>query len=128
MDFRTKITVNLPEELILITGINNDTPFFTSYENGVITIEPLDEEDANNIDDVDDLIEDSYDEGFAKGTLSGYKDGYEKGYKDCSKDYPYNDKYRGQAWYLREADNDCSETCEDCEFYDSEHCSCALDD
>ena len=43
MDFRMKITLTLPEEMIKTMGITEDTLFITSYENGQIQIEPYDE-------------------------------------------------------------------------------------
>ena len=58
MDFRMKITLTLPEEMIKTMGITEDTLFITSYENGQIQIEPYDEEDLED----DFPYEDAFDE------------------------------------------------------------------
>ena len=55
MDFRMKITLTLPEEMIKTMGITEDTLFITSYENGQIQIEPYDEDDIEDIEDFEDF-------------------------------------------------------------------------
>ena len=44
MDFRMKITLTLPEEMIKTMGITEDTLFITTYEDGQIHVEPYDED------------------------------------------------------------------------------------
>lgn len=78
MDIRTKITVTLPDELITALEIDEDTAFITSYENGRLTIEPVDDEEFEEPDgdDLDELLGEEYQED--------YEDGYNKGYIDAS--------------------------------------------
>lgn len=77
MDIRTKITVTLPDELITALEIDEDTAFITSYENGRLTIEPVDDDEFEEPDGdiLDELLGEEYQEG--------YEDGYNKGYFDA---------------------------------------------
>ena len=52
MDFKTKFRFDIPEALIEALGINDDTVFIVSYENGSISVEPLtDEENTEAIEE-----------------------------------------------------------------------------
>ena len=56
MELNFKLTYNIPEELIKALGINEDTLFCTSYEDGTLCVEAVNEEDAELIKDADTLI------------------------------------------------------------------------
>lgn len=78
MDIRAKISVTLPDELISALEIDEDTAFTTSYENGRLIIEPVDDDEFEEPDGdiLDELLGEEYQEG--------YEDGYNKGYIDAS--------------------------------------------
>lgn len=46
MELNFKLTYNIPEELIKALGINEDTLFCTSYEDGTLCVEAVNEEDS----------------------------------------------------------------------------------
>ena len=77
MDIRAKISVTLPDELISALEIDEDTAFITSYENGRLIIEPVedDEFEVPEGDILDELLGEEY--------RDGYEDGYNKGYFDA---------------------------------------------
>ena len=56
MDFRMKITLTLPEEMIKTMGITEDTLFITSYENGQIRSCYVDAADGLCKTAVNDLV------------------------------------------------------------------------
>ena len=115
MDIRTKISVTLPDGLIKALSVDEETVFFTSFINGQLVIEPIDEDEFNNTDDrsledsLEDEYEEGYDEGLVEGVLEGYEDGYEKGYYDAMYGNPYNNSYKGRMWKLRE--DSCKSGC-----------------
>ncbi|MBQ8408419.1 MAG: hypothetical protein IJY39_06090 [Clostridia bacterium] len=126
MDFRMKITLTLPEEMIKTMGITEDTLFITSYENGQIHVEPYDEDDlAEDFPDEEEFEEDYDDDAmevdfsaalasaFERGTRQGYEDGYVNGFGDAHKGLPYNYYYRGRILKLHDhpADMPCSPHC-----------------
>ena len=43
MELNFKLTYNIPEELIKALGINEDTLFCTSYEDGTLCVEAVNE-------------------------------------------------------------------------------------
>ena len=92
MDIRSKFSFNIPEALIEALGINDDTIFIVSYENGSITVEPLtDEENTEAIEDYEDEIDTAFEDGYEEGFCSGYLDGYKKGYTDAKAGLKYDD-------------------------------------
>ena len=126
MDFRMKLTLTLPEEMIKTIGITEDTLFITTYEDGKIYIEPYDEDDLaedfpNEEELNDDYDDDAMDEdisaalasAFERGTLQGYADGYCRGFSDLKEGLPYNYYYRGRILKLHNHPEDmpCSSNC-----------------
>ena len=126
MDFRMKITLTLPEEMIKTMGITEDTLFITTYEDGQIYIEPYDEDELAEDFPEDDEFNDDYDDAdmevdfsaalasaFERGTRQGYEDGYACGFGDAHKGLPYNYFYRGRILKLHDhpADKPCSSMC-----------------
>ncbi len=126
MDFRMKITLTLPEEMIKTMGITEDTLFITTYEDGQIHVEPYDEDDlAEDFPDEEEFEEDYDDDAmgvdflaalasaFERGTRQGYEDGYAYGFGDAHKGLPYNYYYRGRILKLHDhpADMPCSPLC-----------------
>lgn len=88
MDIKTKFRFDIPEALIEALGINDDTVFIVSYENGSISVEPLtDEENTEAIEDYEDEIDDAFDEGYC----TGYPEGYRKGFTDAKAGLKYDD-------------------------------------
>ena len=122
MDLRTKISVTLPDGLIKALGIGEDTAFFTSFIDGQLVIEPVDEdeyeetEDESFEDEYEEGYEEGVDEGRVEGALEGYEDGYEKGYYDAMHGNPFNNSYKGRMWELRDDSykSDCINRCEHC--------------
>jgi len=122
MDIRTKISVTLPDGLIKALGIGEDTAFFTSFIDGQLVIEPVDEdeyeetEDESFEDEYEEGYEEGVDEGRVEGALEGYEDGYEKGYYDAMHGNPFNNSYKGRMWELRDDSykSDCINRCEHC--------------
>lgn len=57
-----KITLTLPEEMIKIKGITEDTLFITTYKDGQIHVEPYDEEDLAEVFPENDELNDDYDD------------------------------------------------------------------
>lgn len=125
MDFRMKLTLTLPDEMIKTIGITEDTLFITTYEDGKIYIEPYDEddlaEDFPNEEELNDDYDDAMDEdisaalasAFERGTLQGYTDGYCRGFSDVKEGFPYNYYYRGRILKLHNHPKDmpCSSYC-----------------
>ena len=126
MDFRMKITLTLPEEMIKTMGITEDTLFITTYEDGQIHVEPYDEEDLAEVFPENDELNDDYDDdemdedilavlasAFERGARQGYEDGYTYGFGDAHKGLPYNNYYRGRILKLHDhpAEMPCSSTC-----------------
>ena len=107
MDFKMKITLTLPEEMIKTMGISDDTFFITSFESGQIHVMLCDEDDlAEDIpgegifeedydDDTQEALKDAYESGYRKGAIRGYAGGYCRGLIDAHKGLPYNYYYRG---------------------------------
>lgn len=92
MDFKTKFRFDIPEALIEALGINDDTVFIVSYENGSITVEPLtEEENIEGIEEYEDEIEDAFDDGYDEGYCTGYPEGYGKGFTDAKAGIKYDD-------------------------------------
>ena len=126
MDIRTKISVTLPNRIIEALGFDEDSAFFTSFVDGQLVIELVDEdefeetEDGTFEEDLDDEYEEWYeegvDEGRAEGSLEGFEDGYEKGYYDAMHGNPFNNSYKGRMWELREDSykSECINRCEHC--------------
>ena len=126
MDIRTKISVTLPNRIIEALGFDEDTAFFTSFVDGQLVIEPVDEDEFEETEDgtfEEDLVdeyeegyEEGVDEGRAEGSLEGYEDGYEKGYYDAMHCNPFNNSYKGRMWELREDSykSECINRCEHC--------------
>lgn len=91
MDIKTKFRFDIPEALIEALGINDDTVFIVSYENGSITVEPLtEEENIEGIEEYEDEIDDAFDDGYDEGYYTGYPDGYKKGYTDAKAGLKYD--------------------------------------
>ncbi len=125
MDFRMKITLTLPEEMIKTMGITEDTLFITSYENGQIQIEPYDEDDIEDDfpdedafdeeydDDMQAELSDAFESGYKRGTLHGYADGYRCGFEDAHEGLPYNYYYRGRVneFHDHPAEMPCHKNC-----------------
>lgn len=91
MDIKTKFRFDIPEALIEALGINDDTVFIVSYENGSITVEPLtEEENIEGIEEYEDESDDAFDDGYEEGYYTGYPDGYKKGYTDAKAGLKYD--------------------------------------
>ncbi len=91
MDFKTKFRFDIPEALIEALGINDDTVFIVSYENGSITVEPLtEEENIEGIEEYEDEIDNAFEDGYEEGYYNGYPDGYKKGYADAKAGLKYD--------------------------------------
>ena len=106
MDFRMKITLTLPEEMIKTMGITEDTLFITSYENGQIQIEEYD-------DYMQAELSKAFESGYKRGTLQGYADGYCCGFGDAHERLPYNYYYRGRVneFHDHPAEMPCHQNC-----------------
>lgn len=92
MDFKTKFRFDIPEALIEALGINDDTVFIVSYENGSISVEPLtDEENTEAIEDYEDEIDTAFEDGYDEGYYTGYPEGYRKGFTDAKAGLKYDD-------------------------------------
>ena len=92
MDFTTKFRFDIPEALIEALGINDDTVFIVSYENGSITVEPItEEENIEGIEECEDEIDDAFDDGYEEGYYTGYPEGYRKGFTDAKAGIKYDD-------------------------------------
>lgn len=112
MELNFKLTYNIPEELIKALGINEDTLFCTSYENGTLCIETVNAEDAELIDDIPAEATDTY--------RLGYGDGYRDGYHAAM------DETEPPAVVCTDVD-DCDDEgspCYDCPYYCPECGSC----
>ena len=122
MDIRTKIFVTLDKGLIEALSIDENTAFFTTFIDGQLVIELVDEEnfDETDTETLEDILEEEYEEGFDEGqvygSLDGYEDGYEKGYYDAMHGNPYNNSYKERIWELREDSfkSECINRCEHC--------------
>lgn len=91
MDIKTKFRFDIPEALIEALGINDDTVFIVSYENGSITVEPLtEEENIEEIEEYEDEIDNAFEDGYEEGYYTGYPDGYKKGYTDAKAGLKYD--------------------------------------
>lgn len=91
MDFKTKFRFDIPEALIEALGINDDTVFIVSYENGSITVEPItEEENIEGIEEYEDEIDNAFEDGYEEGYYTGYPDGYKKGYTDAKAGLKYD--------------------------------------
>ena len=92
MDFKTKFRFDIPEALIEALGINDDTVFIVSYENGSITVEPLaEEENIEGIEEYENEIDDAFDDEYDEGYCTGYPEGYRKGFTDAKAGIKYDD-------------------------------------
>lgn len=123
MDVRTKIHVNINENLIDALGIDEDTAFFTSFIDGQLVIEPISEDEFDDTyleksleREFEEGYEEGLEEGCTEGTLNGYEDGYEIGYYDAMHGNPFNNSYKGRIWELREDNykSECINRCEHC--------------
>lgn len=91
MDIKTKFRFDIPEALIEALGINDDTVFIVSYENGSITVEPLtEEENIEEIEEYEDEIDNAFEDGYEEGYYTGYPDGYKKGFTDAKAGLKYD--------------------------------------
>ncbi len=123
MDIRSKLTINISEELIKALGITEDTFFIVNYENGKLTIEPIIVEDDDKPVEIDgsDILAEldaEYEEGYAEGLLDGYHEGYTNGYADARAGRPFDDTLPDEIEPI------CDHDCTSCQFYDAanEHC------
>lgn len=106
MDVKMKFTINIPEEISDMLGIDEDTLFVTSYEDGILSVEPILDEEEDEDEEYEEEEEESesentegvtsegfkaFCEGKAEGYLAGFEEGYLKGYRDGSNKHPYND-------------------------------------
>lgn len=101
MDIKMKFTINIPEEIRDMLELDEDTLFVTSYEDGILSVEPIldeeedeEEEEESESDATDGVTSEGFKafcEGKAEGYLAGFEEGYLKGYRDGSNKHPYND-------------------------------------
>lgn len=105
MDIKMKFTINIPEEIRDMLELDEDTLFVTSYENGILSVEPLldeeedeeekyEEEEESESDTAEGVTSEGFKafcDGKAEGYLAGFEEGYLNGYRDGSNKHPYND-------------------------------------
>ena len=114
MDIRTKITVIAPQKLMDALGIDENTAFFTTFIDGYLVIEPIDDEELqeSGCETLDDLFDNQYEEGVheyrAEGALEGYY--------DAMRGNPYNNSYKGRMRNLCKDRSlpKCIHRCEQC--------------
>ena len=111
MEINCTIRINIAEELVRVLGITEDTLFETYFENGVLYIRPLTEEEIAKLEDDDEdeddrlslEVDDDWDcDGECEKCI----------FEECC---PYDDV-------------DCDpEGCESCEYYCHKCGSCTLE-
>jgi hypothetical protein len=121
MDIRSKFSFNIPEALIEVLGITEDTPFVVSFEDGKLTVEPIldDNEESNDVTvDIESENDAWYEEGYDEGHYDGYTKGYSVGYDDAENGREFNDAYPEDCGI------DCDYDCENCRFYNASKDTC----
>jgi hypothetical protein len=106
MDIRTKFTFNIPEALIEALGITENTPFVVSYQEGILTVEPILEETEDDLFDMDTQRDAWHEEGYNEGVFDGYTRGYHQGFDDATDGRSFDDTYPA----------DCDYDCPNCRF------------
>ena len=114
MEINCTMTVTIPEELVKLLGITEDTLFETYFEDGVLYIRPLSDEEIAELEDEDEFEDDEDDRLSLEVNDNWECDGEceECIFEECC---PYDDV-------------DCDpEGCESCEYYCHNCGSCVLE-
>lgn len=131
MDIRTKITVDLPLELIVALGLDNSKKLSVTYENGSLTIDSIYDSELISAEEYN--YEEDYEEGYEEGCAEGYSDGYFQGYIDAKNGRVFNNAYPTDDDESETSGKDCGIDCDydcyDCGFYNPANRFCtAYDD
>ena len=129
MDIRSTISFNIPEALIELLGITENTPFAAKFQNGRLTVSPIFEGAVENDNAIitiesesDEWYEEGFEEGYEEGHCDGYREGYGIGYDDAENGREFDDVYPDDCGI------DCDYDCENCQFYNTSKNTCEAPD